>query len=169
MPGGGRLLVEARKDGDEIVAVVSDTGYGMDKKTLEQIGRALREVAEFAEGFGIPIRLEVHGRETSRPANIRRILDVADHPNLWACWNSNRTDMDENGSIRPAFNLLRDRIGLVHINELWTDYPWRDEFALLKGIGYAGFTLAEIPGMPDKDSAVRLLRYYRALWNELQR
>ncbi len=138
------------------------------EKTLEQIGTALREVAEFAQEFGLPIRLEVHGRETSRPENIQRIIEIADHPNLWVCWNSNRTDMDETGSIRPAFERLAPRIGLVHINELWTDYPWQEEFALLAGNGYQGFTLAEIPGMPDKDTAVRLLRYYKALWQALQ-
>jgi hypothetical protein len=34
-------------------------------------------------------------------------------------------------------------------------------FAKLKGIGYSGFNLAEIPGSED---AERLMRYYRALW-----
>jgi len=135
--------------------------------TLEQIGRSLREVAEFAGDFGVQIRLEVHGRGTSHVPHIRRILDVADHPNLYVCWNSNKTDLDESGSIRSNFELVRDRIGLVHINELWNDYPWREEFGLLRESGYEGFTLAEIPGMPDLDSAVRLLRYYKALWGEL--
>ena len=138
------------------------------KKTLEQIGLALREIASAGADSGIQIRLEVHGRQTSRVPNIRTILDVADHPNVVACWNSNQTDVAEDGSIVPNFALIQDRIGLVHINELWTDYPWREEFELLHRIGYDGYTLAEIPAAPDRESAVRTLRYYRALWGALQ-
>ncbi len=138
------------------------------ERTLEQIGRALREVGAFGAEHGIEVRLEVHGRGTSLPAHIRTILDSAGHPNVKACWNSNPTDRAEDGSIASNFALLEDRIGLVHINELWTDYPWREEFALLKDSGFAGFTLAEIPGAPDREAAVRLLRYYKALWTALQ-
>jgi len=110
--------------------------------------------------------LEVHGEETSLPPYIKKILDVANHPNLYACWNSNSfgptmTDMDENGSIDDNFNLLKDKIGLVHINELWNEYPWKKLFSLLKDSGYDGFCLAEIPTNPEPE---RLLRYYRALF-----
>src|SRR5262245_48554251 len=38
-------------------------------KTLEQIGRSLDEVAAFGEGYGIEIRLEIHGRGTSEIPN----------------------------------------------------------------------------------------------------
>jgi len=47
------------------------------EKTLEQIGLALRECAEFANDYGIQVRLEVHGRDTSLLPNIRAILDAA--------------------------------------------------------------------------------------------
>lgn len=139
------------------------------EKTLEQIGLALKEVGEFAKDYGVQIRLEVHGRGTSHIPYIRRILDIADCDNVYVCWNSNRTDIAENGSIKPNFDLVKDRIGLVHINELYSDYPWRELFSLLKESGYKGFTLAEIPGCPDVETAVRLLRYYKALWEELTR
>jgi sugar phosphate isomerase/epimerase len=50
----------------------------------------------------------------------------------------------------------------VHITELCKpEYPWSELFARLKGIGYQGYTLAEIPASED---AERLMRYYRALW-----
>ena len=131
------------------------------EKTLEQIGLALRECGQTAGDLGVEIRLEVHGRETCIPANIRTILDHADHDNVYACWNSNQQDVTD-GSIRQNFELLQDKIGLVHINELWkSEYPWQEMFGLLKASGYDGFMLAEIPDSPEPE---RLLNYYRALW-----
>src|SRR5207253_5993295 len=52
------------------------------EKTLEQIGRSLRELGEFGADHGQQIRLEVHGPGSSLLPNIRRILDVADHKNV---------------------------------------------------------------------------------------
>jgi len=57
--------------------------------------------------------------------------------------------------------LLENWIDIVHINELWNDYPWRELFSLLKGKNFKGFCLAEIPKSPEPE---RLLRYYRALF-----
>jgi hypothetical protein len=65
------------------------------------------------------------------------------------------------GSIDGSFALLQDRIGMVHITELWNDYPWRRLFALLKKSCYDGYCLAEIPASSDP---LRLMRYYRALF-----
>jgi len=134
------------------------------EKTLEQIGVALRECAAFAEDVGVQIRLEVHGHGTSDLRHIRTILDVADHPNLWVCWNSNGTDVVD-GSIAPTFALVAGRIGLVHINELWNPaYPYRELFRRLLASGYGGFCLAEIAESPEPE---RLMRYYRALFEAL--
>ena len=131
------------------------------ERTFEQIGRALRECGEFAGQLGVEIRLEVHGRVTCEPANIRAILDHADHRNVSACWNSNPQDCDDSGSIDDSFALLEKDIRLVHVNELWSEYPWPRLFELLRQSGYGGYTLAEIP--PSQDP-LRLMRYYRALW-----
>src|SRR6266850_5200914 len=51
------------------------------EKTVEQIGRALRELGEFGDSHGIAIRLEVHGAATSLLPNIKAIMDAADHKN----------------------------------------------------------------------------------------
>ena len=139
-----------------------DEGIAIEK-TLEQIGVSLAECGEFARDLGVQIRLEVHGRTTSDPVHIRKIIDCADHDNVFVCWNSNMTDLIE-GSVDENFALLQKYIRLVHITELWNDYPWARLFELLKQSGYGGFCLAEIPASPD---AVRLMRYYRALWQVL--
>lgn len=130
------------------------------EKTLEQIGLALRECGEFATDHGVEIRLEVHGKVTCDPPNIRAVLDYADHGNVFVCWNSNMQDMID-GSIDSNFALLQDEIRLVHITELWSEYPWKRLFELLQARGYQGFCLAEIPESSDP---LRLMHYYRALW-----
>ncbi|MCM8766858.1 MAG: sugar phosphate isomerase/epimerase [Candidatus Omnitrophica bacterium] len=131
------------------------------EKTIEQIGKALREVSSFASDYGIKIRLEVHGREIANPVYIKQIIDIADHPNCYVCWNSNMTDLDETGSIEKNFNLLKDKIDIVHINELCNDYPWIELFKLLKGINFKNFCLAEILSNPEPE---RFLRYYKSLY-----
>ncbi len=133
--------------------------------TLRQIGRSLHEVGEFADGFGVAIRVEVHGAVTQEPENFAKILRYADHPNVYACWNSNAADVKD-GSVKKAFALIGDRIDEVHLHDLTDEtYPWRELFALLKARDYHGFTLAEIPESRDPE---RVLRYYRALWRSYQ-
>jgi sugar phosphate isomerase/epimerase len=136
------------------------------EKTIEQIGRSVRECAGFAEGLGVQIWLEVHGRGTCELEVIRQIMDVADHPNARVCWNSNMEDV-KGGTVRDTFSLVRDCIGSVHINELYREeYPWRELFALLRASGYSGYCFAEVAESSDPE---RLMQYYRALWRELSR
>jgi sugar phosphate isomerase/epimerase len=129
--------------------------------TLRQIGRALHEVGEDAQGFGVEIRVEVHGGVTSELENFAKILAYADHPNVYACWNSNPSDVKQ-GSIKQTFALVAATVREVHLRDLTDEaYPWRDLFALLRAQDYQGFTLAEIPESSDPE---RVLRYFRALW-----
>jgi sugar phosphate isomerase/epimerase len=129
--------------------------------TLRQIGRALHEVGEDAAGFGVEIRVEVHGGTTQLVPNLARIIKYADHPNVYVCWNSNPTDV-VNGSIKENFALVAPKVREVHLRDLHDEqYPWRELFALLDAQNYDGFTLAEIPESPDPD---RVLKYFRALW-----
>lgn len=135
------------------------------EKTLEQIGLAVKECAEAAASMGVQIRVEVHGRDTQDPKNMRTIMDHADHENAYVCWNSNFGEV-ENGSIEANFNLLKHKIGLVHITELYkSEYPWRDLFRMLRDIGYDGYTLAEVADSPEPE---RFMGYYKALWEAYQ-
>ena len=134
------------------------------EKTQEQIGLALRQVGTFAAGLGIQVRLEVHGGHgSSDPKNIRKIIDFADHPNVWVCWNSNKEEQDESGSIKSNFNLLKHKIGQVHITEIGVyQYPWQELFTLLKKSGFKGYCLAEIA---ENKEPARFMKYYRTLFD----
>lgn len=138
------------------------------RRTLEQIGKALVPCGQAAADAGVEIWVEVHGNGTALPANMRTIMDVCNHKHVGITWNSNATDVT-NGSVAPAFKLLRPWIKSCHINELHSGYPYRELFRLLRETGYDRVTLAEIPGMPDVASGERLMRYYKMLWTELAR
>ena len=71
-------------------------------------------------------------------------MKACDHPSVGLCWNSNPTDLMGGTSVKPAFDLLQPWIRNCHINELWSDYPWREFFTLLRESGYNRYTLAEM-------------------------
>lgn len=131
-----------------------------EEKTLEQIGRALKECGAAAADQGVKIQLEVHGEGTSRVPRIRKILDYGDnHPAVRVCWNSNQTDLLD-GGLERNFRLLRAQIGQVHMRDLFLEeYPFRDLIRLLNDAGFEGYCFAEIPPSADP---VRVLKYFRA-------
>jgi sugar phosphate isomerase/epimerase len=135
------------------------------EKTLDQIGKSLRELGEFASGYGQQIRLEVHGSATSLLPNIKKIMDVADHKQVGVTWNSNQSDLEGKG-FDYNFDLVKDKIFCVHMRDLYLEeYPFRKLLHRLNDIGFAGYCLAEIPPSTDP---LRVMHYYRALWKAYQ-
>ena len=133
------------------------------EQTCEQIGKALRQVATFAAGIGIQVRLEVHGKDSCDPKYIRKMMDAADHPNALVCWNSNSGEQDADGSIQANFDLLKDKIAHCHITDIGVyQYPWQQLFTNLKAINYQGFCLAEIGYNAEPE---RFMKYYRTLFD----
>jgi len=126
------------------------------EKTIEQIGKALNEVAAYGQQYGQQIRVEVHGPGTSDLPVMKAIFDVADHPNVGVCWNSNNEDLKGDG-LEHNFNLVKSRFGkTVHVRELtMDDYPYQDLFRLFHGIDYDGWVLLEARTEPaDKVAAL---------------
>jgi sugar phosphate isomerase/epimerase len=136
------------------------------EKTLEQIGKSLREVAKFGADHGVAIRVEVHGRNGSAELpNIQRMMEVADHPNAVVCWNCNPTDLNGKG-LKHNFDLVKEKIGTIHIHDLRsTSYPWKEIFSLLKGANFSGWTLLEEGNVPA--DIVAAMHENRAVWNQL--
>ncbi len=143
------------------------------EKTLEQIGKALRNCGDAAAGAGVEIWLEVHGNGTAHPPYVKTIMEHCGHPKVGLTWNSNPSDI-KGGSVAESFHLLRPWVRSCHINELYKDekgaYPYRELFRLLRESDYDRVTLCEVgKSPPDAASGEELLRYYKALWTELTR
>ena len=136
-----------------------------EERTMEQIGKALAEVGEFAYNHGVEIRVCVHGRGTSSIPVIKKIVDYSESPHVYVNWNCNPNDTEGQG-LEYNFNLIKDRIRSLHIHELWDkEYPYRQLFSLLSDNNFTGYCNAEISG---NDDPVRFLRYYRGLFLALQ-
>ena len=131
------------------------------EKTIEQIGRSLNTVAAYADGYGMDIRLEIHGREICEIPYIQKIMQVATHPRAKLCWNCNPEDMKGPG-LSANFHSVEKRIGTVHIHDLISSYPWRQLFGLLKQAHFDSWTLLE-ENAPTADP-IRVMKYYRLLW-----
>jgi hypothetical protein len=126
------------------------------EKTIEQIGKALNEVAEYGYNFGQQIRVEVHGKETAELTVIRDIFKIATHPNVAVCWNSNKEDLLGDG-LEANFKMVKGRFGdTCHVRELNdTSYPYADLMKLFHGIDYSGWILLEARTEPaDKIAAM---------------
>jgi len=131
------------------------------EKTLEQIGKSLQELGQFASGYGQQIRVEVHGAGTQLLPHMKTLIDIASHRMVGVCWNSNPTDLDGAG-FDHNFDLVKDKIFTVHMRDLHLeDYPFRRLLTRLNEIKFQGYCLAEIP---DSKDPVRLMKYYRSLW-----
>jgi sugar phosphate isomerase/epimerase len=141
------------------------------EKTLEQIGKALIECGNAAADHGLEIWVEVHGRTTQNPPNIRTIMEHCGHKSVGLTWNSNPTDIVK-GSVAESFKMLSPWIRSCHINEIYKDqtgaYPYRELFRLFRESGYDRVTLIEVSkSPPDPATGEEILRYYKALWTAL--
>lgn len=135
------------------------------EQTIANIAASLRELGEYGQGMGVEIWVEVHGRETQNPPVCAAIMKQTNHRQVGLCWNSNPTDVI-NGSVKQSFDLLRPWIKNCHITELAGPYPYRELFKLLRESKYDRYTLCEAQESKEPE---RFLRWYKALWTELNR
>ena len=134
-------------------------------QTIRQIGNSLNTLWRFAADYGQEIRLEVHGQCSPLPI-VRRIVDVARHPNVVLCWNSNPTDLEGQG-LEHNFRLVRDRLGMTtHVRALdLDDYPYQRLFELLLETHYQGWALLEAHDV--REDRVQAMIEQRRIFEEM--
>lgn len=126
------------------------------EKTIEQIGKSLNVLGQFGADYGQEIRVEVHGNKTQELPIMKKIFDIANHPNVTVCWNCNPQDLDGKG-LEHNFNLVKNRFGsTVHVRELDSpDYPYQQLMNLFVKMGYKGWILLEArTDPPDRIKAL---------------
>jgi len=139
--------------------------------TIEQIGRSLNAIGKYGSDWGQQIRLEVHGKCAHLPT-IRKILDVADHPNVAICWNCNPQDLAGKG-LDANFALVKDRLGATtHIHDLInSEYPHKRFFELMAGVNYTGWLMLEEGKQPKQDTVAALAeqrKLFDRMWAQAQ-
>jgi sugar phosphate isomerase/epimerase len=136
------------------------------EKTIAQIGQALNEVGAYGAGYGQQIRLEIHGGCARVPV-IRQIMDIATHPNVRVCWNSNKQDLEAPG-LEYNFNLVKARLGFTtHVRQMDTpDYPFQELLRLFVKARYRGWWLLEAGKDPAGDR-VQALAEQKAMFDRM--
>jgi len=127
------------------------------EKTIDQIGKALAEVAEYGKRYGQQIRVEVHGKGTDLLPNIEAMMKVANHPNATVCWNCNSQDLAGDG-LKANFKMVKQYFGdTVHVREMNVgEYPYQQLFNLFVEMDYAGWILLECRTKPkDRIAALK--------------
>jgi len=119
------------------------------EQTIEQIGNSLNLLGKYGADFGQEIRLEVHGKCAQLPT-LKAIMDIATHPNVTVCWNSNDQDLEGQG-LEYNFNLVKGRFGdTAHVRELNIgEYPYQELFNLFVKMDYKGWVLLEARTAPE--------------------
>lgn len=137
------------------------------EKTIAQIGQALNEVGAYGADYGQQIRLEVHGGGgCAKLPTIKQIMDVATHPNVAVCWNSNGDDLDKPG-LEYNFNLVKARLGATtHVKPVNTrGYPFLELMKLFVKANYRGWWLLEAGDHPD--DRVKAMAEQKVLFDEM--
>lgn len=133
------------------------------EKTLEQIGKSLAELADYAIGFGQEIRLEVHGGVTDL-GDIRTVMLTAARDNVRVCWNSNDADLQGDG-IEANFAKVKEFLGhTLHMREASDPkYPYKTLAKLLVDADFDGYTCLEAHSKIEGDRVEALIKQ-RELW-----
>lgn len=136
------------------------------EKTMEQIGKALAEVGEYASNYDVEIRVCVHGSGTNSVPVIKKIIDYSQSPFVYVNWNCDASDKEGEGLVYN-FNSVKERIKGVHMHDLHDPaYPYRHFFKLLSDSGFKGYCNAEIGRVSCEP--LEYMKCYRGLFLALQ-
>jgi hypothetical protein len=140
------------------------------ERTLEQIGRALRQCGA--------VRRRSRRGDLARGAR-RRDAGAGQHARDHGRVRTpeRRHQLEQQSDRRAgrigaaAFDLLKPFLMTVHINDLESGYPYRELFGLLREAKFRRYTLIEVATpVPASDSGLEFYTaYYRRRWRELAR
>lgn len=133
-------------------------------QVIQYVGESLRECAEYAEGTGVDVLLEMHG-EFYYWEYCLGAVKVADHPRVAINYNCDKRDL-VNGSVAFTFSQVKDYIRHVHMHQLEDpSFPYRELFGLLRQMDYDGFLSLELGYREGGERKVIAL--YAALYREM--
>ncbi|MDE0959198.1 MAG: TIM barrel protein [Planctomycetota bacterium] len=160
-----KLSAEIGGSGVKVKPDQCPEGEDLDR-TIERIGGALQQLGKEAADIGQQIRLEVHGSCAKLPL-MERILEVADHPSVGACWNSNDSDLAGDG-LEKNFARVEKRLAeTLHVRRLDEQrYPYKTLFKLLRQQRWAGWMLLEAHDRPP-EARVEALRAQRVQFDAM--
>lgn len=133
-------------------------------QVIQYVGGSLRECARYAEGKGVDVLLEMHGDFNYWEYCVETVR-AAGHPHVALNYNSDRRDIVD-GSLSYTFNKVKDHIRHVHLHSLEDKtFPYKELFALLKGMNYKGFCSLEVE--EGDEGARKVIALYGALYREM--
>jgi sugar phosphate isomerase/epimerase len=138
-----------------------------DRETvLHYVGDALREIAEFADPYGVDVLLEMHG-QFNFWGFAPRAVKLAAHPRVGLVYNCDLRDL-VGGSVAPTYERVRHLVRHVHMHAFTRGFPYPELFGLLVRDGYAGYLSSEIdePQPTAQDYLVMYAHLFRA-WHAL--
>ncbi|MCD6361168.1 MAG: sugar phosphate isomerase/epimerase [Armatimonadetes bacterium] len=139
---------------------------GSDKDVvIENVGNALREIAEHAAPRGVDVNLEMHGHFSWWEYCLRAV-EIADHRNVGIVYNCNYEE-PEYGPICGFVDPVIDRIRHVHMHDLERPgWPYPAFISMLKRSGYAGWLSLECSPSPDAERVIAIYAKYFKLMVE---
>ncbi len=127
---------------------------------IQNVGEALRQIAEHAEPSGVDVNLELHGDFSYWEYSLRAV-EIADHVRVGIVYNCNVSELAY-GSVGQFLSPIAPYLRHVHTHELENIYPYELLFRFLKDIGYTGYCSIESDtASPD---AERIIQIYSLLY-----
>lgn len=104
---------------------------------VENVGAALREIAEHGAVRDVDVCLEMHGDFYWWEHTLNAVR-IADHPRVGVVHNCDPREM-KFGPIANFYDPLKSYIRHVHMHDLENGYPYKALMAMLKRDGYSGY------------------------------
>ncbi|MBU0607239.1 MAG: sugar phosphate isomerase/epimerase [Armatimonadetes bacterium] len=133
---------------------------GIDRaEVVENVGAALREIAEHGATRDVDVCLEMHGDFYWWEHTLNAVR-IADHPRVGVVHNCDPREM-KFGPIANFYEPVKTYVRHVHMHDLENGYPYQALMAMLKRDGYSGYFSLEAGASEEPR---RVIAIYAALF-----